>query len=263
MEIEYQNAIKNVNKTLVTFGEQINKVIGDATKAFTERMLPWLQSLTNKIPELSLERKKQAEEFCEKMLGFGWVVSDFVSSDVYNQNLQTLKVADKYFFKYCTRKNLGKIFKSLCQSSILQEDIKNIKSSFYAKAYKACCSLIVSNLEHYIINEYNITENCMLKQNSINKIKELNKDENLDKYVIFTYLHNYSLYLGLNAVFKNVDNLKQIDDSDFSVPSRHCLQHGYSKRKYTKKDCWFLISLLYGFVKQKQFLTSNLIEGDS
>lgn len=260
MNIEHQNTLKNINKTLLSFGEQINKVIGDAAKAFGEKMVPWLQSLTRQIPELTPERKKQSEAVCEKLLDYGWVVSDFVPSNIYTKNIQTKQMADSYFLKYCNSKNLNRIFKTFYNSSILQEDISNIKASYRSKAYKACCSLIVSNLEHYIINEYNITENCMLKQNSINKIQQINSDINSGDFVMFTYLHNYSLYLGLNAVFRNVDNLRSVDDSDFVVPSRHCLQHGYSKRKYTKKDCWFLILLLYGFIEQKQFLTNNTIE---
>lgn len=232
------------------------KSIGEASKAFSEKMIPWLQSMYDEIPELSEERKRELEEFCEKLLSFGWVLFDFVPITIYQEQFDSKEEADRYMMEYCSDENLNQIYQELLQSTLSTEDVENIKISYECQAYKACCSLIISIIEHYVVSEYKVTENSMLKPPAIEKIKNLNQEVNTNKIAIYYYLHNYSLYLGVKEVFKNIDDLKTVDDSNFSIPSRHCLQHGYSKRRYTKNDCLFLILLLFGLVSQKENILS-------
>lgn len=127
---------------------------------------------------------------------------------------------------------------------------------FNIGAYKACCILIIVNIEHYILSDYDITNNTILKEKAIQKLNRANQETKTNKFEIFQFVHNYSLYLGINEVFKNIGDISKIDDTNFVIPNRHCLLHGYSKRQYTKKDCLFLLLLLFGFI-EKKFYTEN------
>lgn len=261
MENNYQKALEILSKSLSSFGEKIASAISTATKIFAEKTIPYLQSLYEEIPDLSPERKLELENFCETLLGYGWVLFDFLPIDVYQETFDSVETANAYMEEYCTAENIKKIFETLSNNLFISnEDISNIKICFETGAYKACCSLIITNLEHYILSDYDISENALLKQPAIQKLKELNKEVNANKFAIFTYLHNYSLYLGINEVFRDIKDIKNIDDTNFVIPSRHCLQHGYSKRHYTKKDCLFLLLLLFGFIEQKCYIIKEKAE---
>lgn len=124
--------------------------------------------------------------------------------------------------------------------------------------YKACSALLISEIEHYIVCEYEITDNNpLLKERAIEKLKNLYGEGSANKIAIFFYLHNYSLYLSVKEVFKEIKNIATVDDTNFSVPSRHCLLHGYTKRQYTEKDCLFLLLLLFGLIEQKDIMASK------
>ncbi len=255
MKNNNQEILKNISEALSLFSEQIISAISTATKVIKEKTISYLQALFEEIPNLSPERKLELEQFCETLLGYGWILFDFLPMDIYHETFDSVDAADKYMEEYCTPENIKKIFETLSSNSyISHEDIANIKKCFNVGAYKACCSLIMTNLEHYILSDYDISDNALLKQPAIQKIKELNKEINDSKFTIFTYLHNYSLYLGLNEVFSDIKDIKNVDDTNFVIPSRHCLQHGYSKRRYTKKDCLFLLLLLFGFIQQKCYI---------
>ena len=261
MNKDNKEIFENISKALSLFSEKIISVIGTATKVFAEKTIPYLQSLYEEIPDISPERTLELENFCETLLGYGWVMFDFLPIDVYQETFDSVETANAYMEEYCTSKNIEKIFETLSNNShISNEDISNIKICFEAGAYKACCSLIMTNLEHYILSDYDISNNALLKQPAIQKIKELNTEMNANKFTIFTYLHNYSLYLGLNEVFKDIKDIKNVDDTNFVIPSRHCLQHGYSKRQYTKKDSLFLLLLLFGFIEQKCYIIKEKAE---
>lgn len=247
MNEEYRQALEKITRAYGSIGDEITKIV----KVALSKTLPKINELFDEIPEFTEDRKQYFEKFCEKLLELGWVLSDFLPLNVQNINFSSKKDADEYMWKFYQKETLDVIFDTLLKNNIPEQDVDNIRKTFEAEAYKACCMFIMSVLEHYILSEYNITDNPMLKLKAIKELKVKNEEKNSNKIAAFIYLHNHSLWIGLQEVFREVD-LKSVDDSSFPVPSRHCLHHGYSKRNFTEKDCWFLLLLLFGFIEQKE-----------
>ncbi|MBR2715006.1 MAG: hypothetical protein IKB73_02220 [Ruminococcus sp.] len=258
MNQEYEKIIKNIGISLSALGEKMVHIAEEYSRYFEENVVPALRSLYEDIPNLSAEEKEELNKFAENLLNNGWCMSLFLPIVVYKEDLSTLEKADAYVLKYCTNENIEKIYDTLLENDIDEEKVSNIKTCINNKAYMACSALLISMIEHCVVCDCKITDNALLKEKAIEKLKNVYNEVSSNKISIYLYLHNYSLYLSIKEVFKDIKNLAIVDDSKFVVPSRHCLLHGYSKRKYTKKDCLFLLLLLYGFVKQKQILIDRM-----
>ncbi len=258
MNQENDRIMNNIIKTVALFGEKITEIVGEYSQYFIENVVPALSAFYEPIPDLSDEQKEELHKFAKTLLNNGWCMFDFLPIVVYTQDLSSQEKADAYIMEYCTTENIDRIYDTLLEGGVTKEDVYNIQSCYNNEAYKACASLLISIIEHYIVCECKITENPLLKEKATEKLKNVYNEVPANKISIYFYLHNYSLYLGAKEVFRDIKDITNVDDSDFAVPSRHCLLHGYSKRKYTRKDCLFLLLLLYGFVKQKEILTDRL-----
>ena len=252
--MDERRIIENIGKTLALFGEKITQIVGEASKVLAENIIPALSTLYEEIPDLTEERKQELITFCENMLNNGWCMFSYLPLVVYKQDLSTVEKADAYITPYC-KDNISEIYNKLLENGISDENIANIQACIENGAYKACSALLISEIEHYIVCEYKITDNNpLLKEKAIEKLKNLYDGVAANKIAIFFYLHNHSLYLSVKEVFKEIKNIATVDDTDFPVPSRHCLLHGYTKRQYAEKDCLFLLLLLFGLVEQKDIM---------
>ena len=131
MDKDNQDVWENISKALSLFSEKIISAISSAAKVFTEKTIPYLQALCEEIPNLSPERKLELENFCKTLLGYGWVLFDFLPIDVYQETFDSVETANIYMEQYCTFDNIEKIFETLSNNPYIKcEDISNIKMSF-------------------------------------------------------------------------------------------------------------------------------------
>lgn len=252
--MDERKIIENISKTLTLFGEKITQIVGETSRVLADNIIPALSVLYEEIPDLSEERKQELLAFCENMLHNGWCMFSYLPLIVYKQDLSTVEKADAYIMPYC-KDNISDIYNRLLENGISEENVANIRTCIENGAYKACSALLISEIEHYIVCEYKITDNNpLLQEKAIEKLKNLYGSVSANKIAIFFYLHNHSLYLSVKEVFKKIKDIATVDDTNFVVPSRHCLLHGYTKRQYTEKDCLFLLLLLFGLVEQKDIM---------
>lgn len=255
MKNNYESILESLSLSLSELHKQMYSGVVDLIKNFSELYLSFFKNTFVVDFKVSPEREKELQQFCEKLLKYGWVIFDNLPIFICNMEFDSQEAVDTYIEEFFTDEYLHKIFDLLMSNpNISKEDIESILKCMELKLYKACCCLLIANLEHYVINNYEISQKAIIKEDAIDRMENLNKKVNGDSRNILSYLHIYSLVLGIRELFKSVGDMKNVDDTTFVVPNRHCLMHGYSKRKYTKKDCYFLLLLLSGFIIQKERL---------
>jgi CRISPR/Cas system-associated protein endoribonuclease Cas2 len=251
--------MKNIYEYIGKHGYEFYKIIKEASKLYSTKILPGIASLHKEIPNVSDERRHELEKFCETLLSHGWVMFNYLPLTVYDTKLTSKSSTNSFVMKYLNKENLNKIYQSLAAGKIGEYNLREIKKGFTIRAYKSTSILLVSLIENYIVTEYKITQKNRLQNKEIDTIKDLNTDTSNNKVSLFFYLHNYSLYIAIKYMFDSHD-FKSVDDSSFCIPNRHFLMHGFSKRKYSKKDCLCLLLILYGLIEQKDMVIKDNLE---
>lgn len=250
--------VDNISEALILFSEKISIDLTETTKILSDVLTGYLKVLRDAIPQISDARRKELEKHCDNLLGFGWVVFDYLPIDFYTTPISSKEEADALIDRCCNTEALDAIFETISEF-IQREDFDNIKKSYDVKAYRACSAIIIPQIEHYLLLEYKISDNTILKTPAIEKLKKKNENVNPDTFAIYNYLQCYSLINAVKNVFHDYD-FRTENDNELSIPNRHFLLHGYSTRNYSQNDCLKLIFVLYGLIKQKDYVVTKLIQ---
>lgn len=122
---------------------------------------------------------------------------------------------------------------------------------FKNQCYRACCSLLLSQIDR--IFQSFLHDMCKIKgiykeKNREGLDKKINEDYNVNEYDIKRLLLWISLKETFSIIYESVEFEHYCNNVDSEKINRHCLQHGYSLHKFSKRDCLQLSTILYSVI---------------
>lgn len=91
-----KNMQEDISKILDQLNEKIISAIDKTMKSFSEE--------TNHY--LSTVRKLELKQFCETLLGYGWIIFNFLPLDIYKVRFDSVETTDAYMEQFCKEEDL-------------------------------------------------------------------------------------------------------------------------------------------------------------
>lgn len=243
------DVIETVSKSITEAMTKNLQIIVDSFKicsdTYTERF--W-KSISNsikkivssiKIPEIDEQRKQEILDNYKKWGEYGWTCIPDENDFLFSTEVSNKKEADRMAMEYISDEVIIHIFNELEKmKAVKKSDLRELKSCFEARSYKACCMIAFAMLEAKLAR---LSKNRATGMKGIKALRNKVENETNVKNTFFFLLHMENLNYGLSAFFENGNNFVKQPE----VINRNFINHGMMHRKVYKRDAIQVILVTY------------------
>lgn len=243
------DVIETVSKSMTEAMTKNLQIIVDSFKiwsdTYTERF--W-KSISNsikkivssiKIPEIDEQRKQEILDNYKKWGEYGWTCIPDENDFLFSTEVSNKKEADRMAMEYISDEVIIHIFNELEKmKAVKKSDLRELKSCFEARSYKACCMIAFAMLEAKLAR---LSKNRATGMKGIKALRNKVENETNVKNTFFFLLHMENLNYGLSAFFENGNNFVKQPE----VINRNFINHGMMHRKVYKRDAIQVILVTY------------------
>ena len=243
------DVIETVSKSITEAMTKNLQIIVDSFKiwsdTYTERF--W-KSISNsikkivssiKIPEIDEQRKQEILDNYKKWGEYGWTCIPDENDFLFSTEVSNKKEADRMAMEYISDEVIIHIFNELEKmKAVKKSDLRELKSCFEARSYKACCMIAFAMLEAKLAR---LSKNRATGMKGIKALRNKVENETNVKNTFFFLLHMENLNYSLSAFFENGNNFVKQPE----VINRNFINHGMMHRKVYKRDAIQVILATY------------------
>lgn len=198
-----------------------------------------------RIPTVTEEEQKRLIESNQLWGQYGWTYIPSMPLKMYHASPENITAANKLAIKYCSDKEMNKLFKYLQRWKLHSADLDSAIFCFQNKQYKACALLLCGMIDSKLIR----MQSSPARPVGANAVKWLiasyedDRERLLVEVLFATNLFAYleKLFAGGKGFMNEPDTL-----------NRNYIGHGMNRRTVRKRDC---IQLFLALNNLMQFLS--------
>ena len=217
-----------------------------------------IQSIS--IPELSDERKEQLRLSYETWGKYGWTQPLAAPIIFMNNPPVDQKDANAKALKYCTQKDMEKLFLAILDlPHVKKSDVNEAIWAFENKQYKSCALILFALIDARLIRLQK--DEDRRKSNGYREVgkkaayKLFNRieiEQNIHQKTNILFSHQ-NIFSCLSTVFADGKDFK----NQPHVINRNFLDHGMLIRRVTRKDCVQILLLYYNLMNYLSIIYSK------
>ena len=239
-----------------TFRSEIANLVHSFAQTIQNNWLPYSAQLREmahqlsnavvnfRIPTVTEEEQKRLIESSQLWGQYGWTYIPSMPLKMYHTPPENIKAANKLAIKYCSDKEMNKLFKHLEKWKLHSADLDSAVFCFQNRQYKACALLLCGMIDSKLIRMQS-SPNRPVGANAVKWLKTSYEDDRERLLVEVLFATNLFAYLGkLFACGKGFMN-------EPDTLNRNYIGHGMNRRTVRKRDC---IQLFLALNNLMQFL---------
>lgn len=236
--IALKDAVSGISKAMTLFAGNLAQMYAEYD---FDEMLKAISKSLDELTEVLVKSGCDANciESYKKWGNYGWSFSPSVDYSLFKKSSSALEEANVVMEKYLNDDEIDKIIYALEIADVNSNELKEAKTCYNQKMYKACTLLLFGIIDcklykYGLLNKKR--DKVLLGKGFAEKYSEIKKYDNF-------YLQEILINIiqTIIKVFENGNNFK----NKMTIINRNYLSHGMSQRDITQLECFQVWCLTY------------------